>query len=985
MSRFPYSDPIQAQAFAMGYFQRLKADPDIRQTWLGLQALIQVRIHEPNIAVHVDTRDGATMTIVPGVTAEKPNLTLTLSADVFHQIYAGEMNVFMAFARRKIKTQGNAALIMKTTWTLPQAIRIYRAYGAESGAPGYDLTPWPPSLRGKEEAPLPAPGRGRGRGELAEGGTRVDRLKARFLQQPREVCIERARYWTQSYRQTEGAPAAMRQAQALAHVLDHLTVHIEPEELVVGALTGKVLGGVVYPEGVGRRIGGELATLRARATNPFSISDDETRELLDDILPTWQGRTLEDRARAIWPPAVANAIDQVAPFIITEIAGIGHVLLNFEKLFRVGLEGVIAEAEGCLAALKESAESLTGWDCPNEFGTPSRAFYEAVVIAGRAAIRFAHRYADEADRLAAIEPDPGRRAELAVIAQACRRVPARPPRTFHEALQAIQFLVIIEQNEEYGSAVSIGRLDVLLQPFYAADVAAGRLTREQAQELLGCLFVKLSHSIPLFDADVTLAFSGLTTFVNAIVGGVDTAGQDVTNDVTYLALETMAALNTPNPTFGVRLHEGTPLALTRAVTEAVAGGLRNVQFFNDAAVIPSLTNRGVPLAEARQYAIIGCVEPAAPGASFTSSDAALFNLPLCLELALNDGRGRVFTERIGVSTGDPRAFRAIDDVVDAYRQQVEHLVGLMVAALDVLGVVHREHKPTPFLSSFTDDCLAKGLDVTAGGARYNFTGVQGVGAATVGDSLAAIQRLIFEEKRLNWDELLAALDADFEGCEPMRQLLLNHAPKYGNDDEAADHFARLAAEVYCQTVERHPNPRGGWYSPGLYSVTTHVALGLTVGATPDGRRASEPLSQGGSPAQGRDRQGPTAALRSAARLNYGLVSNGAVLNQRLHPMSLPPLSSPPLGGTKGRAISPPLGGTKGGAVLAGLLRGFFDLGGMHLQWNIVDRDTLRAAQAHPEQYRDLVVRVSGYSALFTDLDPIVQDEIISRTEHVGDW
>lgn len=934
MSHFPYPDPAAAQAFAMGYFQRLEADPDIRRTWLGLEALVQVRIYEPDIAVHVDTRDGETMTVTPGETAEKPNLTLTLSADTFHKIYAGEMNVFMAFARRKIKTQGNAALIMKTTWTLPQAIRIYRAYGAEVSAPGFAA---------ETDATL------RDRPAERTEGTRVERLKARFLQQQREVCVERARYWTQSYRQTEGQPAVVRQARALAHVLDHLTVHIEPEELIVGALTGKALGGVVYPEGVGGRIGGELATIRARTTNPFFVSDEEMRELLDDILPYWQGRTLEDRARALWPSEVVNAFDQVAPFIITEIAGIGHVLLNLDKVFQVGLEGIVAEAQGYLADTDEA----------------THPFYEAVVIACQAAMRFAGRYADEAARLATVEADPGRRAELETITQVCRRVPAHPPRTLHEALQAIQLLVVVEQNEEYGSAVSIGRLDVLLQPFYAADRTAGRLTREEAQELLGCLFVKLSHSIPLFDADVTLAFSGLTTFVNAIVGGVDAAGRDVTNDVTTLALETMAALNTPNPTFGVRLHEGTPPALTQAVTETVAGGLRNVQFFNDAAVIASLTNRGVPLAEAREYAIIGCVEQAVPGASFTSSDAALFNLPLCLELALNDGRGRVFTDRIGVSTGDPRAFRSIDDVVTAYVQQVEYLVGLMVGALDVLGEVHRAHKPTPFLSSFTGDCLARGLDVTAGGARYNFTGVQGVGTATVGDSLTAIQRLVFQEQRLTWNELLAALDADFEGYEPVRQLLVNRAPKYGNDDEVADALARLAAEVYCRAVERHPNPRGGWYSPGLYSVTTHVALGLAVGATPDGRRASEPLSQGVSPVQGRDRQGPTAALRSAARLNYGLVSNGAVLNQRLHPLSL--------------------GGVKGAPVLAGLLRGFFDLGGMHLQWNVVDRETLLAAQAHPERYRDLVVRVSGYSALFADLDPIVQDEIISRTEHAGDW
>jgi formate C-acetyltransferase len=369
----------------------------------------------------------------------------------------------------------------------------------------------------------------------------------------------------------------------------------------------------------------------------------------------------------------------------------------------------------------------------------------------------------------------------------------------------------------------------------------------------------------------------------------------------------------------------------------------------------------VSLEEAHDYGIIGCVEPAVPGVSFTSSDAALFNLGLCLELALNDGRGRLFTDQLGLPTGDPRQFIRIDDVIDAFRQQVTHLVRLMVDALDVLAEVHAEFKPKPFISATTGDCLAHGRDLTWGGARYDFTGVQGVGSATVGDSLAALNALVFREKRLNMDELLAALDADFEDNEPLRQMLVNRVPKYGNDDEAADHFTRLAAEIYCQEVAKHPNPRGGRYQPGLYSVTTHVALGLAVGAMPDGRRAATPLSQGISPAQGRDHRGPTAAMQSAARLNHILVSNGSAFNQKLNPTFLR--------------------GDKGPETLSSLLSAYFQLGGMQLQWNLVDREMLQAAQQRPEDYRDLIVRVSGYSAHFTDLEQVVQDDIIARMEH----
>jgi formate C-acetyltransferase len=522
-------------------------------------------------------------------------------------------------------------------------------------------------------------------------------------------------------------------------------------------------------------------------------------------------------------------------------------------------------------------------------------------------------------------------------------------------------VLIAAQIEDYESAFSIGRLDQLIWPYYQADLESTRLSEKEFLELLQCFYIKVSHSIPLFDADVSLAFSGMTAFANAVVGGVDSQGRDVTNPVSYLAVEAMRRVNTQQPNFGVRLHKNTPPEFLDAVTQAMAGGLQNVQFFNDQAIVPALVNRGIPLAEARNYGIIGCVEPAVPGVSFTSSDAALFNLALCLELALNNGRGRLFTDQLGLSTGDPSGFTNIDEVIEAYRQQVAHLVGLMVGALDVLAQVHAEFKPKPFISSTTGDCLERGLDLTWGGARYDFTGVQGIGSATVGDSLAVLDALVFREGRVAIDELLAALDAGFEGYESVRRMLVNRVPKYGNDDEAVDRFTRLAAEIYCREVEKHPNPRGGHYQPGLYSVTTHVALGLAVGATPDGRLAGAPLSQGISPAQGRDRHGPTAAMKSAARLNHTLVSNGSALNQKLNPAFLR--------------------GGKGPDALVGLLNGYFRLGGMQLQWNLVDREMLREAQQRPDEHRDLIVRVSGYSAHFTDLERVVQDDIIARMEH----
>ncbi|MGQ9571798.1 MAG: formate C-acetyltransferase/glycerol dehydratase family glycyl radical enzyme [Dehalococcoidia bacterium] len=928
---FPYRDSKEAEPFALAYFQRLRASTDIRTTWLGLDALVQVRIQEPDVAVFIDTRGGQEMRIRPGHAAEEPDLTLTLSADTFHDIYSGYLNVFAAFASRRIRAEGNVALIMQTAWTLPQAIQIYRQQCASAGV-------------AIEEAKAPQPAAPEAVADIRVGD-RVDRLRERFLRSQRQVCVERARYLTESYRQTEGQPAVLRQAHALEHILTHMTVRIEPDELLVGNVTGKPLGAGVYPEGIAGRILGELPNLARRDCNTFAIALEDEQELLERILPYWRGKTIEDRARELWSPAVTASFEKVAPFILTEIAGIGHMLVNHQRVLERGLQAIIQEA----ARKEQEAEDPA-----------QRDLYQAAQIAGRAVIAWANRYADEAQRLARDASD-SRRAELLAIAEACRRVPAQPPRTFQEALQSVLFMHYATQIESWESAISLGRMDQFLYRAYKADTEAGLLSRDRTLELLACFYIKLSHSIPLFDADVTLAFSGLTNFANTVIGGVDSEGNDATNDLSYLMLEAMKRVRTPQPNFGVRLHSQAPRAFRDAISQAVADGIGNLQLFNDEVVIASLTNRGVPLQEARDYGIIGCVEQAVPGKSFTSSDAALFNLPLCLELALNNGRGRLFAEQLGLPTGDPRSFTCIEDVVEAFRAQVEYLAGQMVEALEGLAQAHAERRPVPLASSLTDDCLAQGLDLTAGGARYNFTGVQGVGVATVADSLAAIDWLVFDQKRISMDELLAALDSDFAGQEPLRQMLLNKAPKYGNDDDRADRFARLVAEIYCRAVEKYRNFRGGWYSPGLYSVTTHVAFGLMIGATPDGRHASESLSQGISPAHGRDRQGPTAALKSVAKLDHSLASNGVALVQMLS-----------LGASAREHAA---------GVLGGLLEAYFALGGQELQWNLVDRATLIAAQQNPEAHRGLIVRVAGYSALFTDLNRVVQDELIARTQH----
>jgi formate C-acetyltransferase len=658
---------------------------------------------------------------------------------------------------------------------------------------------------------------------------------------------------------------------------------------------------------------------------------------------------LESRARELWPPEVVHAFERIGIFILTEVAGIGHILLNHPNVLHYGLEAIAADAEKRANSFRKQGNK------------EAANFCEAARTSCDAVITFAHRHAELAQQLAAEEEDAKRKQELLDVAERCSKVPAQPATTFAEALQAIYFTHISAQIEAgYESAFSLGRIDQFLWPYYEKDKQVGRIAPESAQELLECLYVKLSHIIPLFDSDVSLAFSGLTTFANAVVGGVDVRGADATNELSFIVIRAMNHMRTPNPTLGARIHRETPPHFLMTACRALIEGMGNLQFLSDESIIGAQRQRGIPLKDARDYAIIGCVEPAVPGRSFTSSDAALFNLALPLELALNDGYAHVFHENLGIHTGDPRRFNSMAELLEAYTKQTKYLVGLMAQGLDGLAQANAELKPTPFTSAITERCLEAGKDVTGGGAVYNFTGVQGVGLATVADSLAAIDQLLYRDKRVTWDLLLTALSSDFRDSEPVRQMMLSRVPKYGNDEELADKYAAFVAQLYSDEVSRYRTYRGGTLLPGLYSVATHIAFGVMVGASPSGRRAGTPLSCGVTPAPGAAREGPTAALQSVAKLNHRLVANGSALNLRLSPTHLK--------------------GEQGAQLLSTLITTYFGLGGMQIQFNLVDSQTLRKAQEHPEEYRDLVVRVAGYSALFTDLDRLVQDELIARTE-----
>ena len=785
---------------------------------------------------------------------------------------------------------------------------------------------------------------------------RLSRLHSELLTSKKEICVQRARYLTEYMKRLDiwFEPAVVRRAKAVAHILKNLDVKIYPDELLVGNLTSKRVGAIIYPEFLGLLVWPELGNLADRGGNSLQISQAEKEELEKEIFPFWPDKVVADYADDFTsPPMPMYLLGQFGFFLLTEAGGISHTAPDFEKLIKVGLNGLIAEARQRIADM----DGPMGAD-PEELR--KRSFYKAVELTCQGVIEFACRYQKQAQALAEGESDPARKAELLEIARICGKVPAGPAETLHEALQSLWFLEVALHQENYEQALCLGRLDQYLYPYYKRDLKRGVLTRGRAIELLGCLFVKLSEFVPLFSDYLAPFFTGFPANPAITFGGVTPDGEDATNELTHAILDTREVLKTRHPNLHARIHQGSPEAYLQRAVEVLKSGGGMPAFFNDEVIVPALVNKGISEEDARDYVVIGCVEISVPRKTFGSTDAALMSLPICLDMALHDGYCPVMLKKIGVETGDPQGFTDMDDVVEAFRRQVSWVVDQMVIGLNALSLAHEELYPSPLLSSLTEGCLEKGKDVTAGGAVYNFTGVQGVGTADVANSLAAIDRLVFAEKQVTMEQLLKALEDDFEGHEDLHRLV-NRVPKYGNDDELADRYAKLVAQIFCEEVARHRNTRGGVYLPGFLSMTTHEGFGSFVGALPSGRKAFQTFANGLSPCDGSDLKGPTACLKSIAKIDYSIATSGVSVNLKFSPVDL--------------------SGEEGTQILSALIRGYFELGGMHLQLNLVSRETLIDAQQNPQKYPELMVRVSGYSAYFVDLTKEVQDEIMARTEH----
>ncbi len=776
---------------------------------------------------------------------------------------------------------------------------------------------------------------------------RVRELHAEVLTATPALCIERAVLVTRHFREGErtlpqgpDAPMVLRKARALSAVLVGKRARIWPNELLVGCFTSHRVGGGLFPELHGLPMMEDLTRFSSRAVNPFAVSPEDRSTLLREVLPFWATRAMPLRVFPLHKQ-LAFLADQLSPtsHLVNESGGISHFVPDYLGLITRGTQGFRAEAAERLARAGPDA--------------PAGHFFAAVMTVCDGLERFAGRYRDEA-LVQAAEAQPARRRELEEIAEVCARVPRCPARTFREALQSILFAQIALNLESLDNSVSPGRVDQLLWPFYERDVASGALTPQGAFELLGCFAVKLCELLPIFSKRTTRFHGGLFNGQVLVVGGTDRAGDDATNGVTLLFLELMDRLRTRQPNYHARLHPGSPAPYRRRIAQALAAGAVSPALYNDQVIVPVLVSRGVTLEDARDYANVGCVEPVTAGKSFFSTDAALFNVPLCLELALNRGRRFGHWRRLGAASADASDCASMDALVELVREQIQAGVDRMLADLRAVEEANARLHPTPLTSMLIDGCLRSGRDSTAGGATYNGSGVQGVGVVEVGDALAAIEQVVFRDRQATLAEVVQACAENFSGREALLARL-RAAPKYGNDLPAADAWTGRVMDLFAGALEGRTSSRGGAYVAGFYSVTAHVAFGEVVGALPSGRLAGQPYSSGISPGSGRDRAGPTASLRSSASLPLTRAKNGVNFNLQLPPW---------------------LGGEA--STIQALFDGGFAGGCMQMQVNVLDPKVLIEARDNPGRHAGLLVRVSGYSAYFDDLAPEVKDELIAR-------
>ncbi len=768
------------------------------------------------------------------------------------------------------------------------------------------------------------------------------------------ICIERARLVTESYKMTEGEPTLLRRAKALSYILDNMTVFIHEDELIVGNHASKQRWAPMFPE-ICSFSKKELDLCPVRKVDTLQISEKDKNYLLDEIYPYWEKKNLSDIAYHYFPDDLASLLtSEIKVFdpISRTRSGYGHYIPNIKKIVDKGFISIENEAKNNLDKL-----SLLDPDYADKV-----IFYKSCIIICQTMKRFAERYCRLAEEMAEETQDSRRRKELELIASVCKVVPYHPAQSYHQALQSYWFTLLTDYIFQNGSAISSGRFDQYIYPYYKKDLDSELITKDEAQEILEALLVKHCDIIKAGTFHSVKNNGGFATTIHLSIAGVDENGNDATNEMTYLVLEADRNVFNFEPNIGIRISKKTPdSVLEKAIETLVIKEGGKYPIFNDDGVVPALCNDGVPIELANDYSVVGCVEMTPSGNCMGITNASFFNVAKCLELALNNGICMLTDKRLGPETGNPMDFSSFEDLKNAFIKQLYYFVDHMILSLNIIVKTIAENTPHIYCSLLLDDCLDLAADATAGGARFNYVGVQGIGVIDAADSLTALKKLVFDDKKISMSELLEALKTNFEGKEELRQILINYAPKYGNDIDEADEFARFVAEEYCMAVKRGKDFRGGQYRAGMYCLSSNTPFGKQTAALPSGRHAYTPLGDGGlSPKHGMDVCGPTAAIKSVAKVKHSLATNGVNYNQKY----LPSLLKTPYNRQ----------------LLINTIRTYFDLDGFQIQFNIVTAETLKKAQSNPDAYRGLVVRVAGYSAFFVELDKDIQDEIISRTE-----
>ncbi|MHA1490667.1 MAG: pyruvate formate lyase family protein [Promethearchaeota archaeon] len=737
-----------------------------------------------------------------------------------------------------------------------------------------------------------------------------------------------------------GKPTIITQALGLKRSLENLPVIIRPDELIVGTFDEGVPVAIPRLEGSGFRILKELEILPKRPVNPINVKEEDIKTLREKMAPFYDNFRVDTYAREIAPKSVFEIQYSGSAYIATEVGGIAHVVIDYPRILAMGLKKYVKLSNEKLKYHEKSLGSSPNAD-------EKIAFYKSIEIVSKALIKYAQKYAKKAEEMAKNEEDPVRKAELEKIAKTCRNVPENPPNNLQEAIQFMWFIHMALHIENFEHGISFGRVDQYLLPYYDGN-------SEDALRLIINLLLKTNEIIALYDSVATQYFGGMATTQNILISGIDKNGKDATNALTYLFLKAVDEACVPSPNLVIRIHGGTPHELYEKIAKFLSRGKNVIGLYNDELIVKSLMNCGIPLEEARDYGIVGCVGLSTSGTSYDNTGAIFLSLPKALELALGTDK-TIVSKHVKLDV-DPTSFKSMDDVLNSYKKALNSIMEMAAIAANAYQQAHKKLKPTPLMSLCIKGCFEKGYDVNEGTAKYNFSGMHVTGISDVIDSLAAIDWAVFKEKEVTMTNLIKALKKNFRGEKELHNYLQYKCPKYGNDNDRADIYVKKLGRIIVDAVEGLKCSRGGKYRVGIHAMTTHVGFGVFTGALPSGRKKGTPLTRDVAPGFTGEK-GLTAAIKSISKLDHSLFTNGLACTLN---------------------INPEIAKIEGGNVLESLLKTYVKLNGSHLQFNAISLSMLEDAQNHPEEHKDLMVRVSGYSARFIDLPKAVQDDIMAR-------